>query len=72
MASKTVLQLEFMTDLNQRVRINLPNPKQPVDNQAVQQAMDLMVSKNVFAFPQGQLVKKVGATLVQTDSTALA
>jgi len=69
MATKTSLQLDFMTDQNKRVRFTVANPKQPVDNTAVSNAMDLIVSKGVFAFPQGKIVSKSAATLVETDST---
>ncbi|MCL6517499.1 DUF2922 domain-containing protein [Alicyclobacillus sp.] len=72
MATRTVLQLDFLTDQNKRVRITIPTPKQPVDATAVQSAMDLIVQKNVFAYPQGAIVKKVGATQVTTESTDIA
>ncbi|MCY0895308.1 MAG: DUF2922 domain-containing protein, partial [Alicyclobacillaceae bacterium] len=41
MATKVVLQLQFLTDGNKKVRISVPNPAQPVDNTAVDKAMDL-------------------------------
>ncbi|GGJ04077.1 MAG: DUF2922 domain-containing protein [Chloroflexi bacterium] len=71
MASKATLQLQFLTDLNKKVHITIQNPKIPVDPQAVKQAMDLMVQRNIFAFPQGQLVKSIGANLVQTDTSSV-
>lgn len=72
MAAKTTLQLTFMTDQDKKVRISIPNPKQPLDANAVSQAMDLIVSKGIFAFPQGAIVKKVDAVQVSTDSTTIA
>ncbi|MCL6548796.1 MAG: DUF2922 domain-containing protein [Alicyclobacillus sp.] len=69
MATKSALQLQFLTDQNKKVRITVPNPKQPVDQAAVDQAMDVIVAKNVFAYPQGVLVKKISATLVDTNTT---
>lgn len=71
MATKVVLQMDFLTDQNKNVRINIQNPVQPLDGAAVGNVMDLIVQKGIFAFPQGQIVKKVGATQVETDSTAL-
>lgn len=65
------IEMQFLTDSNKKVRITIPNPVQPVDNTAVDNAMDLVVAKNVFAFPQGAIVKKVGATQVQTDSSTV-
>ncbi len=71
MATKTVLQLTFLTDQNKKVRISIPNPKQPIDANAVNNAMDLIVSKGIFAFPQGAIVSKVGAVEVQTDTNSV-
>lgn len=71
MATKVSLQMDFLTDQNKKVRITVQNPVQPLDNSAVNNAMDLIVAKGIFAFPQGLIVKKVGATQVQTDSTAI-
>lgn len=69
--TKTVLQLEFLTDTNKKVRITIPNPKQPVDNTAVDTALSTMVAKSVFALPQGKIVSSVGASQVQTDATSV-
>lgn len=71
MATKVALQMDFLTDSGKNVRISIASPKQPVDAAAVSNAMDLIVSKNIFAYPQGAITKKVGATLVQTDSSAI-
>lgn len=71
MATKTTLQMVFLTDSNKKVRISIPNPKLPIDSAAVGNAMDLIVAKNVFAFPQGTIVSKVSADEVQTDTTVV-
>jgi len=71
LATKVALQLDFVTDAGKNVRITIASPKQPVDSTAVASTMDLIVSKSIFVFPQGAIVKKVGATLVQTDSSAV-
>jgi hypothetical protein len=67
--AKITLVMQFLTDSNKKVRIAIPNPKQPVDNAAVEHAMDLIVQKGIFAFPQGKIVKKIGATLTESSST---
>ncbi len=72
MATKFSLQLSFLTDQNKKVKVTIPNPKQPVDNKQVDAAMDLIVSKQVFAFPQGKIVKKIGAEHLQTDSASIS
>lgn len=71
MATKMSLQMNFLTDQNKKVRVSVANPKQLVDNVAVSSAMDLIVSKNIFLFPQGRIVSKVGADLVQTDTSTI-
>lgn len=72
MATKVSLELQFLTDQNSKVRVTIPNPKLPIDSTAVNNAMDLMIGRNVFAFTQGKLVGKVGAVEIQTDSTTIA
>lgn len=72
MASKTVLQLEFMTDQNKKVHINVPSPVQPADPTTVTSAMALIVSKNIFVLPQGVIVKAVGANVVDTSTTTVS
>jgi len=69
MTTKANLEMQFLTDQNKKVRVTVQNPKLPIDNVAVDSAMDLIVSKNVFAFAQGRIVSKVGAVEVQTDTT---
>ncbi len=71
MATKSTLQLQFVTDSNKQVRISIPNPKQPVDATAVDNALNLIVQKPIFAFSQGAITEKVGAQLVSTDTTAI-
>ncbi|OFW81196.1 MAG: hypothetical protein A2201_14000 [Alicyclobacillus sp. RIFOXYA1_FULL_53_8] len=69
MTTKANLEMQFLTDQNKKVRVTVQNPKLPIDNAAVDSAMDLIVSKNVFAFAQGHIVSKVGAVEIQTDTT---
>ena len=71
MATKISLQMSFLTDQNKKVKVTIPNPKQPVDNKQVDVVMDLIVSKQVFLFSQGKIVKKIGAEHVQTDAASI-
>jgi|GEM_PF-2170479 len=71
MATTTVLRLQFMTDADKKVNISIANPKQPVDNAAVDNALDLIVQKNVFTFTQGNIASKIGAELISTDTTTV-
>lgn len=71
MASKAVLQLQFMTDQNKRVHISVPDPVQPVDATKVANALALIVSKNVFTLPQGVIARAIGAQVVSTSTTTV-
>ncbi|GEO24567.1 hypothetical protein AAC03nite_03520 [Alicyclobacillus acidoterrestris] len=72
MATKFSLYLSFMTDQNKKVRVNIPNPKQPVDASAVNNAVQTIVNKNVFSFPQGAITQALPAQETQTDTTTIA
>ena len=69
---KESITLTFLTSLNKTVRLQIPNPKTPVDPHAVNQAMDAIVAADVFALTNGRIVKKVSATLDTSDSSAIA
>lgn len=64
MTNKT-LELAFLTAENKTVRLALANPLEPVDPAKVQAAMDLIIQKNIFATPSGDLVKKAEARLTE-------
>jgi hypothetical protein len=53
--------LVFQTETGQKVKIQIPNPKEPVDNAAINTLMDLIVEKNIFFFKGGDIVKKLEA-----------
>ncbi|MCF8566362.1 DUF2922 domain-containing protein [Alicyclobacillus tolerans] len=71
MASKVSLQMQFLTSQNKKIHITVQNPKQPIDSAAVNSAMDAIVAKNIFSYPQGSIVSKIGAVEVQTDSSTI-
>ena len=71
MATASVLRLNFLTDEDKKVQISVSNPKQPVDNTAVDNALDIIVQKDIFSFSQGKIAKKVGAELTETSTTAV-
>lgn len=69
---KESITMSFLTSLNKTVRIQIPDPKTPVDPVAVNQAMDAIVAADIFAFANGRIVKKVAAALNTSDSTSIA
>lgn len=72
MATKLALHLAFTTDQSKKVRVSVPSPKQPIDSAAVDAAMQTIVNKNVFVFPQGRIVSSLPAEQTQTDTTSIS
>lgn len=72
MTTKVALHLSFETDQSKKVRVSIANPKQPVDSTLVDAAVQAIVSKNVFSFPQGKVVSSNPSQEVQTDTTAIS
>lgn len=66
---KEVLQLTFLTSLNKQMHMQVPNPKLPIDQAAVNKAMDAIVSGNIFNYPNGRIVKKVQAKVTSSDAS---
>ncbi|GLG02130.1 hypothetical protein Alches_21710 [Alicyclobacillus hesperidum subsp. aegles] len=72
MATKFALHLAFMTDQNKKVRISIPSPKQPVEASLVDAAAQMIVSKGIFAMPQGKIVSALPAEQTQTDTSSVS
>jgi hypothetical protein len=70
--TKSTLELLFQTETGQKVRIQIPNPKEPVDAAAVNALMDQIVQKNIFFFKSGDIVRKVGAQVNSTTQSPIA
>ncbi len=68
MTTKT-LELYFQTAEGKSAKISVPDPKEPVDALAVQQAMDLIVAKNIFLFATGEIAAKANARVVERTIT---
>lgn len=58
------LELIFKNELGKSVRITLPSPAEPVDSEAVDAAMDLILTENIFLSSGGDYTEKVGARIV--------
>ena len=68
MTTKT-LELYFQTTEGKSAKISIPDPKEPVDSLAVQQAMDLILAKNIFLFKTGEIVSLGSARVVERTIT---
>lgn len=58
------LELIFKNEEGRTVRITLDSPVEPVDSEAVDAVMDLILSENVFYSSGGDWTEKVGARIV--------
>ncbi|MGB9812770.1 MAG: DUF2922 domain-containing protein [Thermovenabulum sp.] len=61
------LELSFQNTAGKTVRITLQEPKQDLTPENVQNAMNLILSKNIFSSTGGDLVKALGARIVVRD-----
>lgn len=58
------LELIFKNEMGNSVRITLPSPIEPVDSEAVDAVMDLILTENIFLSSGGDWVEKSGARIV--------
>lgn len=58
------LELLFKNEQGKIVRLALESPAEPVDSEAVEAAMDLIIGENVFFSSGGEWVEKAGARIV--------
>lgn len=59
------LEMLFLNESGKNVTITVDDPIEPVDAQAVSEAMDTILLENVFISSQGYLVQKRGARVVE-------
>ncbi|TCT18073.1 DUF2922 family protein [Melghiribacillus thermohalophilus] len=61
------LELKFLNEENKTVTIALDQPVEPADPQLINQAMDEIISQNIFTTSGGDLVEKKGARIVERN-----
>lgn len=66
-----ILVMTFRNEEGRAFRIRLRYPKENLQPEEVGNVMDLILTRNVFATSGGDLVEKVGAQIVETNTTAL-
>lgn len=64
---KRDLELIFSTNLNKKVKLVIPEPKQDLTTAEIESVMDLVIQKGIFGFPQGLAVGKLSARIVQSN-----
>lgn len=63
------LELQFNTEFGKVARLTLDNPKEPVDEAAVKQAMEQIIASEVFTTANGKYVSINGARVVDRNIT---
>lgn len=69
MSVAKTLQLNFRNQEGRPVTISVSNPVEPVDAQAVEDAMEVITQKNIFLTTGGEITGKVSARLVSREVT---
>ena len=64
------LVMTFKTTDDKKVSLSVDNPKEDITESEIKDAMDLVVSKNIFAPNGADIVSAVEAKVVVTDTTA--
>ena len=65
-----ILLISFKTTDNKKVSLSVDNPREDITESEIKDAMDLVVSKNIFAPNGADIVSAVEAKVVVTDTTA--
>ena len=64
------LVMTFKTTDNKKVSLSVDNPREDITESEIKDAMDLVVSKNIFARNGSDIVSAVEAKFVVTDTTS--
>ena len=64
------LVMTFKTTDDKKVSLSVDNPREDITESEIKDAMDLVVSKNIFAPNGADIVSAVEAKGVVTDTTA--
>ena len=64
------LLMTFKTTDDKKVSLSVDNPREDITESEIKAAMDLVVSKNIFAPNGADIVSAVEAKVVVTDTTA--
>ena len=66
----TRLIMTFKTTDDKSVSLSIDDPREDITETEIKTAMELVVSKNIFAPGGADILKAVGAKVVVTDTTA--
>ena len=63
---KARLEMDFLDVMNKQVRISLDDPKDGLTSTQIEEAMQGIITHNIFASKEGNLVEIKGARVVRT------
>jgi len=63
------LELEFVTELGKAARVSVENPKEPIEEAVVKQAMEEIISSGVFTSASGNFASVKGARVIDRNVT---
>lgn len=64
------LLMTFKTTDDKKVSLSVDNPREDITESEIKDAMDLVVSKNIFAPNGADIISAVEAKVVITDTTS--
>lgn len=63
------LVMSFKNELEKKVNVTVKDVKESLDNTAINDLMDLIISKGVFETSGGALVQKLDAEIITKETT---
>ena len=63
------LELQFVTEGGNNARLSIDNPKEPIEEAAVKQAMEEIIAAEVFYTTGGKFVSAKGARVIERNVT---
>ncbi|MGM0873365.1 MAG: DUF2922 domain-containing protein [Bacillota bacterium] len=67
-----VLELQFLNTEGKIVKVNVDSPNEPINNLAINTAMDNILAANIFISTGGEFVSKKGARVIERNVTDLS
>ncbi|MBO1511832.1 DUF2922 domain-containing protein [Metabacillus bambusae] len=65
------LELQFLNTAGKTVKISVDSPVEPVDQTALNAAMDQLLAANIFISTDGEFVSKKGARIIDRSVTEI-
>ncbi|OAS87790.1 MULTISPECIES: DUF2922 domain-containing protein [Metabacillus] len=65
------LELQFLNTAGKTVKISVDSPVEPVDQIALNTAMDQLLAANIFISTDGEFVSKKGARIIDRNVTEI-